>query len=122
MLAQRDEALGTLRRQNVAVLFVDIVGFTRMAERMPPEAVATMLRQFHERMTGQVFACGGTVDKYIGDEILAVFGLPDTDSHDAANALKCADLMIAALYSWNVERRGRNEPPLALGIGLNYGR
>src|SRR2546423_7682235 len=61
MLADRDEPLGALRRQHVAVLFVDIVGFTRMAERMPPEAVATMLRQFHDRMTAQVFACGGTV-------------------------------------------------------------
>ena len=64
------------------MLFVDIVGFTRMAERMSPEAVATMLRQFHDRMTAQVFACSGTVDKYIGDEILAVFGLPEAGPHD----------------------------------------
>jgi hypothetical protein len=55
-------ALGEVRRQTVAVLFVDIVGFARMAERMPPEAVVTMLRQFHERMTVQIFACGGTVE------------------------------------------------------------
>jgi len=121
MLADRDEPLGALRRQNVAVLFVDIVGFTRMAERMPPEAVATMLRQFHDRMTAQVFACGGTVDKYIGDEILAVFGLPETSPHDAANALKCADLMIAALDRWNIELGRTDEPPLVIGIGLNYG-
>jgi adenylate cyclase len=121
MLAERDEPLGALRRQTVAVLFVDIVGFTRMAERMLPEAVATMLRQFHQRMTAQIFACSGTVDKYIGDEILAVFGLPDSNPDDAANALRCADLMIAALSSWNDERRRNDEPPLAIGIGLNYG-
>ena len=77
MLADQDEPLGAVRRQTVAVLFVDIVGFTRMAEAMPPEAVVTMLRQFHERMTAQIFACGGTVEKYIGDAIFAVFGLPD---------------------------------------------
>ncbi len=71
--------LGAVRRQTVAVLFVDIVGFTRMAERLAPEAVVTMLRQFHERMTAQIFACGGTVEKYIGDAIFAVFGLPDAD-------------------------------------------
>ena len=47
----RDEPLGAVRRQDVAVLFADIVGFTRMAERMTPEAVVTLLRQFHERMT-----------------------------------------------------------------------
>ena len=65
--------------QTVAVLFVDIVGFTRMAEAMPPEAVVAMLRQFHERMTAQIFACGGTIEKYIGDAIFAVFGLPTSE-------------------------------------------
>src|SRR5438128_10631636 len=77
MLADRDEPLGPVRRETVAVLFADIVGFTRMAEHMAPEAVVTMLRQFHERMTAQIFACGGTVEKYIGDAIFAVFGLPN---------------------------------------------
>ena len=121
MLAERDEPLGALRRQTVAVLFVDIVGFTQMAERMPPEAVAAMLRQFHELMTAQIFACGGTGDKYNRDEVLAVFGKPHTRSEHAANALKCADMMITVLGEWNAERTTRGEPPLAIGIGLNYG-
>src|SRR5437016_2021734 len=97
MLADRDEPLGAVRRETVAVLFVDIVGFTRMAERMAPEAVVTMLRPFHDRMTTQIFACGGTVEKYIGDAIFAVFGLPDASTDDPLNALRCADLMIEAL-------------------------
>ncbi|HTV89077.1 MAG TPA: adenylate/guanylate cyclase domain-containing protein [Stellaceae bacterium] len=121
LLADRDEPLGTLRRETVAVLFVDIVGFTQMAEQITPEAVAALLRQFHERMTAPIFACGGTVDKYIGDEVLAVFGVPHTGPDDAANALKCADLMIAAIAGWNRERATAGEPPLAIGIGLNYG-
>jgi adenylate cyclase len=121
LLAERDEPLGAVRRQDVAVLFVDIVGFTRMAERMAPEAVVTMLRQFHGRMTGQIFACGGTVEKYIGDEILAIFGLTDATPDDAANALRCADGMIAALARWNAERAAAGEAALAIGIGLNYG-
>jgi adenylate cyclase len=121
MLADRDEPLGALRRETVAVLFVDIVGFTNMAEEMPPEAVAALLRQFHERMTAQIFACGGTVDKYIGDEVLAVFGVPNISPDDAANALKCAVMMIAAIAEWNRERAADGEPPLAIGIGLNYG-
>jgi adenylate cyclase len=121
MLADRDEPLGAVRRQTVAVLFLDIVGFTRMAERMPPEAVVTILRQFHERMTAQIFACGGTVEKYIGDAIFAVFGLPNAGPQDAANALTCADRMVDALKQWNAERAGEGEPPLAIGIGLNYG-
>jgi adenylate cyclase len=121
MLAERDEPLGAVRRQTLAVLFADIVGFTSMAERMAPEAVVAMLRQYHERMTAQIFACSGTVDKYIGDEIFAVFGVPTASEEDAANALKCADLMLLALDCWNEEREERGEQHLAIGIGLNYG-
>ena len=121
MLAAQDEPLGAVRRQTVAVLFVDIVGFTRMAEAMSPEAVVTLLRQFHERMTAQIFACGGTVEKYIGDAILAVFGVPTPTGDDAANALICADMMLEALDRWDVERIRDDETPLAIGIGLNYG-
>jgi len=108
MLAAQDQPLGAVRRQTVAVLFVDIVGFTRMAEAMPPEAVVTMLRQYHERMTAQIFACGGTVEKYIGDEIFAVFGVPEENNDDAANALICAD--------WNAERIREGEPALAIKV------
>jgi adenylate cyclase len=121
ILAERDEPLGAVRRQTVAVLFADIVGFTSMAERMAPEAVVAMLREYHERMTAQIFACGGTVEKYIGDAIFAVFGVPVASDEDAANALRCADMMLAALDCWNAEREARGEPRLAMGIGLNYG-
>ncbi len=121
MLAAQDEPLGAVRRQTVAVLFADIVGFTSMAERMAPEAVVAMLREYHERMTALIFACGGTIDKYIGDEIFAVFGVPAASDADAANALRCADLMLSALDRWNEERQARGEPHLAIGIGLNYG-
>src|SRR5260370_17013661 len=120
MRAEQDEAVGAVRRQTVAVLFVDIVGFTRVAEAMPPEAVVTLLRQFHERMTAQIFACGGTVEKYIGDEILAVFGVPTASDNDPANALICADMMLEALDRWNVLRTALEEAPLAIAIGLNY--
>ncbi len=121
MLAAQDEPLGAVRRQTVAVLFVDIVGFTRMAEAMAPEAVVTLLRQFHERMTSQIFACGGTVEKYIGDAIFAVFGVPNSSPEDAVNALRCAEMMLQALERWNAERVEGGEAPLAIGIGLNYG-
>jgi len=106
MLADRDEPLGAVRRQTVAVLFADVVGFTTMAEGMAPEAVVAMLREYHERMTAPIFA---------------VFGLPEPSGADAANALKCADMMLASLEAWNKERETRGEPPLAIGIGLNYG-
>ena len=104
------------------MLFADIVGFTHMAERIMPEAVVAMLRRFHERMTAEIFACGGTVEKYIGDAIFAVFGLPNAGGPaDAANALDRADRMLAALDGWNRERTRQGEPALAIGLGLNYG-
>ena len=121
MLAERDEPFGPVRRQNVAVLFADIVGFTALSERMGPEDVMLLLRQFHERMTTRIFACGGTVEKYIGDAILAIFGVPTTTDQDAGQALKCADGMMAALCDWNRERKAAGETVLGMGIGVNYG-
>src|SRR5271163_2474900 len=86
MLAAQDEPLGAVRRETIAVLFADIVGFTQMAETMPPEAVMAMLREFHARMTAQIFASGGTVDKYIGDAIVAVFGVPSASARQRAGS------------------------------------
>jgi adenylate cyclase len=121
LLAERDEPLGAVRRQTVAALFCDIVGFTMMAETMVPEAVVAMLREFHARMMEQIFACGGTIEKYIGDAILAVFGVPTESAEDAGNALRCAGMMLGALDEWNSEREARGERRLAMGIGINYG-
>jgi adenylate cyclase len=121
LLSERDESLGAVRRQTVAVLFADIVGFTRMSEAMPPEAVVAMLRQLHERMTAQIFACNGSIEKYAGDEIFAVFGIPEAGPSDAADALNCAMGMLDALADWNREREAAGDPSLALGIGINYG-
>src|SRR5262249_44427356 len=78
-------------------------------------------REFHEHMASEIFACGGTIDKYIGDAILAVFGLPTSGPRDAAQALCCAERMLQALERWNAQRRSRGEPDLVIGIGVNYG-
>jgi adenylate cyclase len=72
-------------------------------------------------MTATIFATGGTVEKYIGDAILAVFGVPEPGSNDAGNALDCALQMLAALESWNEERAAVGATALAIGIGVNHG-
>ena len=77
-LAQADEPLGSARSQKVAVLFADIVGFTGISEGMPAEGAMALLRDYHGRMADQVFAHGGTLDKYIGDAVMATFGTPQT--------------------------------------------
>ncbi|MFZ1429936.1 MAG: adenylate/guanylate cyclase domain-containing protein, partial [Geminicoccaceae bacterium] len=100
-LAAVDEPFGPVRTQEVAVLFVDIVGFTALCERMAPEAVMAMLRGFHGRMADCVFAHGGTLDKFIGDSVMATFGTPRPGPHDAASALACGRAMLMALGAWN---------------------
>ena len=121
LLAAQDEPLGAGRRETVAVLFADIVAFTQMAELMAPEDVLAMLREFHTRMTAQIFASSGTVDQYMGDGILAVFGATEASPNDAASALNCAEMMLETLERWNHEREEKGDARLDIGIGLNYG-
>jgi adenylate cyclase len=121
ILAEQNEPLGPVRRQNVAVLFADIVGFTGLAETMDPEAVMETLRDYHRRMSKQIFACAGTLEKFIGDAMLATFGVPTPSDRDAGNALRCAELMLASLVEWNRERRTDGLAEIDIGIGLNYG-
>jgi adenylate cyclase len=120
-LAKRDEPLDSVRSQPVAVLFADIVGFTQVCEALPPEVVVGLLREFHGRMARAVFAHEGTVDKYIGDAIMATFGTPLKSSRDARNALACARAMVMAMAEWNRERWAAGSPPIRTGIGLHYG-
>jgi adenylate cyclase len=121
LLAAQDEPLGAGRRETVAVLFADIVAFTRMAEDMAPENVLALLREFHTRMTAEIFASGGTVDQYMGDGMIAVFGATAASPDDAANALNCAERMLDALERWNEEREKKGEARIDIGIGVNHG-
>jgi adenylate cyclase len=121
VLAERDEPLGRVRRQPVGVLFADLVGFTTMAEEMTPEDVMTMLREFHGRMEEEVFRHGGCLEKFIGDALLATFGVPDVGTRDATDTLACAHGMLAALETWNRERVKTGLPPIRMGLGLHYG-
>src|ERR1700759_2347614 len=100
ILAAQAEPLGAGRRETVAVLFADIVGFTGMAEAMAPEEVLALLREFHTRMTAQIFASGGIVDQYMGDGIFAVFGVPVSSSNDPITARYCPERMGIALERW----------------------
>lgn len=120
-LADQDHPLGAVRRQSVAVLFADIQGFTSLSETMPPEDVVDLLRGFHERMETAIFAHQGTLDKYIGDGLMATFGTPTPGERDAANALAAARRMLSELAILNEERILRDEPPLKLSIGIHYG-
>lgn len=120
-LSKADEPLKSVRTQDVAVLFVDIVGFTTFAESKSPEDIIQTLREFHGRMETQVFKHNGTLDKYLGDGLMATFGTPFTSSHDATNAIACAKAMVAAVDSWNEQREKAGEPPIRGSFGVHYG-
>jgi adenylate cyclase len=84
--------------------------------------VMALLRAFHGRMEDEVFRHGGCLEKFIGDALLATFGVPDVGRRDATDALACARGMQAALQTWNREREHAGQPPLHMGIGLHYGQ
>ncbi|MEH2555094.1 adenylate cyclase [Bradyrhizobium algeriense] len=121
-LSGNDEPLKQVRTQNVAVLFADIVDFTAYTDGRSPMEVIGTLRLFHERMEREVFRHGGTLDKYLGDGLMATFGTPSASDSDAGNALRCAQAMIASIGEFNLERENRGEPPIRISVGLHYGQ
>ncbi len=80
-----------------------------------------LLRSFHGRVEGAVFEHDGTLDNYIGDEVMATFGVPDVGDRDACNALDCAQAILDDIGVWNAERVAGGELPVGIGIGLNFG-
>ncbi|MEH6403793.1 MAG: adenylate/guanylate cyclase domain-containing protein [Sneathiella sp.] len=120
-LAGRDQPLGEVRSQTVVVMFVDIVGFTKLAERESPEVVVSLLRQFHSRMETAVFDHNGTLDKFLGDGLMATFGTPYASPNDARNAMHCAFSMQQSISDWNNDREQEGLAPIKLSIGLHVG-
>ena len=120
-MADSDQPLGAVRSQDVAVMFVDIVGFTHMAGHQTPDEVIALLRQFHGRLEGLVFEHQGTLDKFLGDGLMATFGTPNPGPHDAANALRCGREMLAEIETWNTARIEAGAEPIKVSIGLHYG-
>ena len=120
-LSQNDEPLKQVKTQGVAVLFVDIVGFTEYAAERSPEEVIATLRDFHARMETEIFGTNGTLDKFLGDGLMATFGTPVASETDASNAVKCARAMIQSMDEWNLERARQGEPKIDVKFGLHFG-
>ncbi|MEQ8966921.1 MAG: adenylate/guanylate cyclase domain-containing protein [Azospirillaceae bacterium] len=109
------------RSITAAVVFVDMVGFTRQAEALPADAALDLLRAFHRRVERAVFAHGGVIDKYLGDGALAGFGVLEPAADAAADALAAARDIVREIDAWNAERAGTGQPPVRLGIGVQCG-
>jgi adenylate cyclase len=107
-------------RDDVTVLFADVQGFAGLAERLPPLELAALLRDFFRSMTASIFEEGGTLDKFIGDGVMAVFGAPLPVHDGAERALRCAWSMLR-----KVEEANRSLPAdrrFSIRIGVNSGR
>jgi adenylate cyclase len=105
------------------VLFSDIRGFTAISDGARPEQVVSMLNEYFDAMVEVVFAHGGTLDKFLGDGMMAVWGTPVQAKDDAVRAVKAANEMRRALRDVvNVARIGRGEEPLKVGYGIATGR
>ncbi len=120
-LSKNDQPLKEIRSQKIAVLFVDIVGFTQMAQKMQAKQTIALLREFLGAMENEVFKHNGTLDKYLGDGLMATFGTPFPTNKDATNALACATSMISALDKINEKRIKQGKQKIRAGFGLHYG-
>ncbi len=110
-----------LGRREAAVMFVDLRSFTRLSESIALEELATLLAEFRELVTREIFAHGGMIDKFIGDGVMAAFGQPRTTPDDAGRALDCAIHLRTALLEWKKMRMRRGQPAPDAGIGLHFG-
>jgi adenylate cyclase len=108
-------------RRTVAVLFADIRNFTPLSATMDPDETALLLTEFFTEMVECVFRHGGTLDKFIGDAVMAQWGAPITEPDDPDRALDAAVDMMRSLERLNTRWRAQGRPQLSIGIGLNFG-
>ncbi len=108
-------------KSTVTVLMSDLRGFTRISSNLDSEAVVEMLNDYFSVLGDIIFQHDGTIDKFIGDAILAIFGSPEKDPEHAAKALKAGVAMQEAMKRLNVQRRAKGLPACDLGLGLHTG-
>jgi len=121
-LTERGETgFGDPATRSVAVMFADIVGFTKLTESLSPERTFTLLRSFQERSCAIVFKHGGTLDKYLGDGFMATFGSIDQFPDAAARALACAFDLQQEIERWGRKRSGRGAEPVRVSMGIHCG-
>ena len=114
--------VGTEGRQvRAAVLFADLRGFTTRSEGQPPEEILALLNAYCGRMTTAIHAHGGIVDKFMGDAVMALFGVPVDDPDCARQAVRAVEAMRAQLEELNTELAAEGREPLRMGVGVHLG-
>jgi adenylate cyclase len=108
-------------RQPVSILFSDIRNFTTISERLEPEKIVEFLNDYFAAMVHEIFAEQGTLDKFIGDGIMAVFGAPISRPDDPVRAVRSARGMRRSLRAFNARQRARGGLEIDIGIGISHG-
>jgi PAS domain S-box-containing protein len=121
-IMQAGGRIGAARTQPMAVLFADLFDYTEISASMSGEQVIALLRAFHAIVEDAVFNHGGTLDKYIGDGLMATFGTPTPGTMDASNAIAAVRQMLRELARWNRSRAERGERRIQIGVGLHFGQ
>ena len=109
------------RAQDAAVMFVDVIGSTRRMEAITPEEVITLIRAFHRRIVPIVFRHNGSVDKFLGDGLMAVFGAPEKVPYEARDALLCAVEILDTIDQERDQRIAVGKVASTVGIGIHFG-
>jgi len=117
----RAELAAEGQRLDMTVLFCDLRGFTALSERLPPTTVRVMLDHYYDRVTELVLGMRGTLMKYVGDEVFAVWGAPIPSEDHPTLALECAMAIQALTPELNAELLDKEAPEVSFGIGLNTG-
>ncbi|MCW5626305.1 MAG: adenylate/guanylate cyclase domain-containing protein [Burkholderiales bacterium] len=107
--------------REMTVLFTDVRGFTTISESLEPQILQRLMNEYLTPMTRVIHGHRGTIDKYMGDAIMAFWGAPITDADHARNAVLAGLDMLKALEPLNAEFRGKGWPPLSIGVGVNSG-
>lgn len=107
--------------KKVTVLFADIRHFTQMTQNMPPQEVVELLNGCMTKISHVIDQCGGVIDKYVGDEVMALFGAPVAHADSSFHAVKCAEQVMQNLTVWNKERAEKGLPAVQVGIGIHTG-
>lgn len=109
------------KRQDVAILFTDIRGFTRRAETLDPASLGQFVGEFRQQVAAAADAHGGVIDKFIGDAAMVVFGIPEPHGGTAGDALACARALLANIATWNAQRAAAGQDEVRIGIGVHWG-
>src|SRR5437879_6258724 len=122
VIAQQQDA-GRLpsEKRPVVVFFSDIRGFTPMSETMSPDEIARLLTEYFTEMVDKVFEYGGTLDKFMGDAIMALWGAPIAHADDADRAVQCAIAQLAELEKLNAKWKQEGRTEVQIGIAINFG-